>query len=363
MATSAPLINGTASRAVLRARPLALARWLEFVAGFVVLIVLVGGITRLTESGLSITEWDLATGILPPLSEAAWQAEFAKYQATPEYRLEASLAGMTLADFQFIYFWEWFHRLLARTVGLAYAVPLVWFWAKGAIPHGFKPRLIGLLALGGLQGLFGWLMVQSGLVGDMTDVSHFRLSLHLLTALLLLAALVWTARDMRHLAVNPDAQRARLTPASLGVAAVLFIQLLLGAWVAGLNAGHAAYDWPTMNGDILPAVDFGQGVFWTVTHDPYLLHFLHRWWAWIAVGALVYLARRIRKIDRRASIAVHSAFGVMVLLGIATVMTEVELWVAAAHQLTGAILVASAAWAMHCDGLARLKDPTRSALR
>jgi cytochrome c oxidase assembly protein subunit 15 len=118
-----------------------------------------------------------------------------------------------------------------------------------------------------------------------------------------------------------------------------------------------------MNGDILPAVDFGQGVFWTVTHDPYLLHFLHRWWAWIAVGALVYLARRIRKIDRRASIAVHSAFGVMVLLGIATVMTEVELWVAAAHQLTGAILVASAAWAMHCDGLARLKDPTRSALR
>lgn len=363
MATSAPLINGTAPRTAPRARPLALARWLEFVAGFVVLIVLVGGITRLTESGLSITEWELATGILPPLSEAAWQAEFAKYQATPEYRLEASLVGMTLADFQFIYFWEWFHRLLARTVGLAFALPLVWFWLKGAIPQGFKPRLIGLLALGGLQGLFGWLMVQSGLVGDMTDVSHFRLSVHLLTALLLLAALVWTARDMRCLAENPDARRARLTPASLGVAAVLFIQLLLGAWVAGLNAGHAAYDWPTMNGDILPAVDFGQGVFWTVTHDPYLLHFLHRWWAWIAVGALVYLARRIRKIDRRASIAVHSAFGVMVLLGIATVMTEVELWVAAAHQLTGAILVASTAWAMHCDGLARPHGPTRSAPR
>ncbi|EAQ28554.1 cytochrome c oxidase assembly protein [Erythrobacter sp. NAP1] len=334
-----------------RARPLAIARWLEVVAFVVVMIVLVGGITRLTESGLSITEWEVATGILPPLTDAAWQAEFAKYQATPEYRLEASLTGMTLADFKFIYFWEWFHRLLARMVGLLYAAPLVWFWVKGAIPKGFKPRLVGLLALGGLQGLFGWLMVQSGLVGDMTDVSHFRLSLHLLTALLLLGLLVWTARDMRRLARVPGAGAAPLTlPAAL-VAVVLFIQLLLGAWVAGLNAGHAAYDWPLMNGRLVPELDFSSGFLWTLTHDPFLLHFLHRWWAWIAVAALIYLARRVRKSDRRASIAVHSAFGVMIILGIATVMTEVSLWVAAAHQLTGALLVASTAWAMHSDGV------------
>ncbi|WP_082701067.1 COX15/CtaA family protein [Erythrobacter sp. YT30] len=335
------------------ARPLALAIWLELVAAFVVCIVLVGGITRLTESGLSITEWEVATGILPPLNEAAWQEEFAKYRATPEYRLEASIGGMTLAEFRFIYFWEWFHRLLARLVGLAFALPLVWFWIRGAIPQGYKPRLIGLLALGGLQGLIGWFMVQSGLVGDMTDVSHFRLSLHLLTALFLLACLVWTARDMRRLARNPSAPPAPMTWQSGIVAVVLFIQLLSGAWVAGLNAGHAAYDWPTMNGQIIPQVNWDYGIFWVLTHDSYVLHFLHRWWAWIAVAALVWQARRVRKSDRMASIAVHSAFGVMVLLGIATVLSEVELWIAAAHQLTGALLVASTAWAMHSDGAAQ----------
>ncbi|MDP2129738.1 MAG: COX15/CtaA family protein [Erythrobacter sp.] len=353
MATFASVSNLFAAQPNPRARPLALARWLELVAAMVVGIVLVGGITRLTESGLSITEWNVITGILPPLTEAAWQAEFAKYQATPEYRLEAAIGGMTLADFQFIYFWEWVHRLIARVVGLVYALPLAWFWWRGAIPQGYKARLLGLLALGGLQGLFGWLMVQSGLVGDMTDVSHFRLSLHLLTALALLAGLVWTARDMRRLARVPDARPAPLTRASALVAGVLFIQLLLGAWVAGLNAGHAAYDWPLMNGRLVPDVDWSRGIVWTITHDPFLLQFLHRWWAWIAVAALVWLARRVRKTDRFASIAVHSAFGTMVLLGIATVMSEVSLWIASAHQLVGALTVAATVWAMHSDGVAR----------
>ncbi|PKP86009.1 MAG: heme A synthase [Alphaproteobacteria bacterium HGW-Alphaproteobacteria-16] len=360
MATFASVSNLFAAQPNPRARLLALARWLELVAGLVVLIVLVGGITRLTESGLSITEWNVITGILPPLTDAAWQAEFAKYQATPEYRLEAAIGGMTLADFQFIYFWEWVHRLIARVVGLVYAVPLAWFWWRGAIPQGYKARLLGLLALGGLQGLFGWLMVQSGLVGDMTDVSHFRLSLHLLTALALLAGLVWTARDMRRLARVPDARPAPLTRASALVAGVLFIQLLLGAWVAGLNAGHAAYDWPLMNGRLVPDVDWSRGIVWTITHDPFLLQFLHRWWAWIAVAALVWLARRVRKTDRFASIAVHSAFGTMVLLGIATVMSEVSLWIAAAHQLVGALTVAATVWAMHSDGVARQNQGGRA---
>jgi heme a synthase len=353
MATSASVSNLFAAAPRAAARPLALARWLELTAAMVVMIVLVGGITRLTESGLSITEWNVVTGILPPLTEAAWQAEFAKYQATPEYRLEAAIGGMTLADFQFIFFWEWVHRLLARVVGLVYALPLVWFWWRGAIPQGYKARLVGLLALGGLQGLFGWLMVQSGLVGDMTDVSHFRLSLHLLTALTLLAGLVWTARDMRRLARDPAAQPAPLTAGAAVVAGVLFIQLLLGAWVAGLNAGHAAYDWPLMNGRLVPDVDWSRGALWTVTHDPFLLQFLHRWWAWVAVAALVWLARRVRKTDRFASLAVHTAFGVMVLLGIATVMSEVSLWIAAAHQLVGALTVAATVRAMHSDGAAR----------
>ena len=352
MATSAFSSGTTGTEPLRRSRPLAIARWLEVVAAFVVLIVLVGGITRLTESGLSITEWNLATGILPPLDEQAWQEEFAKYQATPEYRLEASVGGMSLEDFKFIFFWEWFHRLLARLVGLVYALPLAWFWIRGSIPNGYKGRLIGLLALGGLQGLFGWLMVQSGLVGDMTDVSHFRLSLHLLTALLLLGGLVWTARDMRKVAADTTFRPSPLTAASITVAGILFVQLLLGAWVAGLNAGHAARDWPLMNGRLIPEIDWSSGFLWTLTHDPFLLHFLHRWWAWVAVGALVYLARRVRKADRAASIALHSAFGTMFLLGVATVMTGVELWIAAAHQLVGALTVASTAWAMHSDGVA-----------
>lgn len=350
MATSAPVSNLFRPAAASTARRLALARWLYAVAAMVVGIVVVGGITRLTESGLSITEWNVVSGVLPPLGEAAWQAEFAKYQATPEYRLEAAFTGMTLSDFKFIFFWEWVHRLIARVIGLVYALPLVWFWLRGAIPAGFKPRLVGLLALGGLQGLIGWLMVQSGLVGDMTDVSHFRLSLHLLTALALLSGLVWTARDMQCLARDPAAQPARLRSGALVVGAVLFVQLLLGAWVAGLNAGLAANDWPLMNGRLVPEIDWSRGVLWTLTNDPFLIHFVHRWWAWVAVAALVWLARAVRRTDRFASIAVHTAFGTMVLLGIATVMSGVSLWVAAAHQLVGALTVVATVGAMHSYG-------------
>jgi cytochrome c oxidase assembly protein subunit 15 len=331
---------------------MALARWLEFVGLMIVVIVVVGGITRLTESGLSITQWQPVTGTLPPLSEAAWEAEFAKYRATPEYRFEASASGMSLADFKFIYFWEWFHRLLGRLIGLAYAVPLAWFWAKRVIPAGYKPRLIALLGLGALQGTFGWLMVRSGLSGNMTDVSHLWLSVHLLTALFTLGGLIWTARDLRVLARDPAARPAPLTLFSTLVVLVLFIQLLLGAWVAGLNAGHAAYDWPLMNGQLVPPINWSAGFWWALTHDPFLLHFLHRWWAWVAVAALVWLARRVRNTDRRASIAVHSAFGLMILLGIATVLSGVSLWIAVAHQLMGALLVASVAWAIHSEGSA-----------
>ena len=333
--------------------PAALARWLWLVAAMVVAIVAVGGITRLTESGLSITQWQPITGTLPPLTEEAWQAEFAKYRATPEYRFEAGPAGMTLGDFKFIFFWEWFHRLMGRLIGLAFALPLVWFWVRGMIPRGYKPRLVALLALGALQGTFGWLMVRSGLSGEMTDVSHFWLSVHLLTALFTLAGLAWTALDLQRLARIPDAKPARLVGIAIAAGAILFIQLLLGAWVAGLNAGHASDSWPLMQGRFLPEYDASGGLLWAVTHDPFLLHFLHRWWAWVTVAALVWLARKVRPFDRRASIALHSAFGTMVLLGIATVMTGVELWIAVAHQLNGALLVMATAWAAHAVGTAR----------
>ena len=338
-ASPSPLVRGP--------RPAALARWLWAVALLVIIVVGVGGITRLTESGLSITEWRPVSGVIPPMTEAGWIAEFEKYKQIPEYR-EINL-GMTLAGFKAIFFWEWLHRILGRVVGMALVVPLIWFAWRRAIPAGYGWRLVALAALVGLQGAIGWWMVASGLEYRV-DVSHFRLATHLLTALFLLAGLVWTARDLRALADNPAARPARLTGPAIGIVLILFVQLLLGAWVAGLNAGLVSDTWPLMQGRFLPEYDTSRGLFWALTHDPFLIHFLHRWWAWLAVIALVLLARWTRPIDRRASIAIHSAFGIQILLGIATVWTGVDLWVAVAHQGVGALLVAATAWGMHVTG-------------
>ncbi|MEO7648753.1 MAG: COX15/CtaA family protein, partial [Gemmatimonadaceae bacterium] len=191
------------------ARPLVLARWLMTVACLVFVMVVVGGITRLTESGLSITKWQLVTGVIPPLTAADWNKAFALYQATSEYRLVNGPAGMDLAAFKVIFFWEWLHRLLGRVVGLAFALPLAWYAVKRAIPRGYGWRLVALLLLGASQGALGWYMVQSGLA-NRTDVSHFRLSAHLLTALFILAGLVWTALDLRQLAKSGADRPARL---------------------------------------------------------------------------------------------------------------------------------------------------------
>ena len=330
-------------------KPIAIANWLLAVAAMVFAMVVVGGITRLTESGLSITRWDLVTGTLPPLSDEAWQRAFALYQATPEYREVNGPAGMGLAQYKVIFFWEWLHRLLGRLVGLAFALPLAWFAWKRAIPTGYGWRLVALLLLGASQGALGWYMVQSGLV-DRTDVSHFRLSAHLLTALLILGALVWTALDLRA-AARGEARPARLMAPAVAVGVVLFIQLLFGAWVAGLNAGQVANDWPTMQGKFWPeGIDWSRGAAFALTNDPYLIHFIHRWWAWVAVIALVWFARLVRPLERRASIAIHSAFGTQILIGIATVMTGVALWLAVLHQAVGALLVASFAWGAHVLG-------------
>lgn len=335
------------------ARPAALARWLWIVAWMVVAMVVVGGITRLTESGLSITEWKPVTGAIPPLTDAQWQAEFEAYQRIGEYQQITGPAGMTLADYKFIYFWEWAHRLLGRAIGLAFALPLAVYWIRGWIPSGYKPRLIALLALGALQGAFGWFMVRSGLSGEVTDVSHFWLSIHLLTALFTLGGLVWTALDLKRLGQMPGARPARMGGFALLAVLVLFVQLLLGAWVAGLNAGLASDTWPLMQGRFVPEFDDSRGLFWAMTHDPFLIHFLHRWWAWVAVAALIVLARKVRPLERRASIAIHAAFGTQIVLGIATIWTGVSLWVATAHQLVGALLVMATTWGVHILGRRR----------
>ena len=331
-------------------RPLAIANWLMLVGCMVFLMVVVGGVTRLTESGLSITEWNPIGGAIPPLTHEQWQHAFDLYKATPEYREINGPAGMDLAQFKFIFFWEWVHRLIGRLIGLAFALPLAWFAVKRAIPKGYGWRLVALLALGGSQGLLGWYMVMSGLV-DRTDVSHFRLSAHLLLALFIMAALIWTALDLRQLARTGENRPARLTSAGLVTALILFVQLLLGAWVAGLNAGYVASDWPLMQGKFIPdGIDWTMGAAWAFTHDPYLLNFLHRWWAWVVVAALVVFARKVKPIDRQASKFIHRAFGTQILLGIATVMTGMNIVLAVLHQAVGALLVAAVAWGANVDG-------------
>jgi len=335
------------------ARPLALSRWLWFVAGLVFAMVVIGGITRLTESGLSITEWKPVSGAIPPLSAADWGHAFDLYKATPQYQQVSGPAGMTLGQFQFIFFWEWVHRLLGRLVGLAFALPLAWFAVRRAIPSGYAWRLVALLLLGGAQGALGWFMVQSGLAGR-TEVSHFRLSAHLLLALITLGGLVWTALDLRALARDPDSHPARLRPFAALMLGALGLQLMLGAWVAGLRAGQIANSWPLMNDRLVPAgIDWSRGTAFALTHDPYLIHFVHRWWAWGVAVLLIIFARAVKPLDRRASIAINIALGLQILLGIATVMSGVELWLAVLHQAVGASLVAATAWGAHVLGRAR----------
>lgn len=333
-------------------RPAAIAHWLLVVALLVFCMVVVGGITRLTESGLSITQWKPITGAIPPLTHDQWMEAFRLYQQIPEY--QQINRGMTLSDFQFIFFWEWAHRLLGRLIGVAFALPLLWFAARRAIPKGYGRRLVALLALGGLQGAIGWWMVKSGL-SLRTDVSHYRLAVHLLTALFIIGGLVWTALDLRALARSPRAQPAALRPFVLVVLLVLLVQLMLGAFTAGLDAGYVSNTWPLMNDHVVPEGIQWLGSLWaTVSSDPYLVHFLHRWWAWVAAVALILLARRAKQAGQRgASIAINAALGTQILLGIATVISGIALPIAVLHQAVGALLVAAAAWGAHAVGARR----------
>jgi heme a synthase len=339
----------TPSPALGRARPRPLSNLLLFVSALVFAMVVVGGITRLTESGLSITEWKPISGALPPLGHADWVRAFDLYKQTPQYQQVAGPAGMTLTGFKFIFFWEWVHRLLGRVIGLVFFIGVGWFAVRREIPAGLGWRLVALFVLGGLQGAVGWFMVVSGLEGR-TEVSPYRLSAHLLFALFLFSALIWTALDLRALARNPDARPARLTGWGALALATLFFQLMLGAWVAGFRAGYVSNTWPLMDGAFVPAgIDWSRGPLFAATHDLYLIHFMHRWWAWVVVAVLVFFARRVRKLEgaRPASIAIHSAFGTQIILGILTVLSGIAISLAVLHQATGALLVAATVWGAH----------------
>jgi cytochrome c oxidase assembly protein subunit 15 len=344
MSTAA--IPASAARA---SNPRGLSNLLLFVAALVFGMVVIGGITRLTESGLSITQWNVVTGAVPPLTHADWVHEFDLYKQTPQYLQVAGPAGMTLSGFKFIFFWEWMHRLLGRILGLLFFVGVGWYAVRRAIPSGYSWRLVALFVLGGLQGAVGWFMVMSGLEGR-PEVSPYRHSAHHLFALVLFTALIWTALDLRRLSTDAEARPARLTGWGLFALAILFIQLMLGAWVAGFRAGYVSNTWPDMNGSFVPqGIDWSHGVPFAMTHDLFLLHFMHRWWAWVVVAVLVLFARKVKKVEgaRAASIAIHSAFGTQVILGVLTVLSGIAIWLAVLHQATGALLVAATVWGAH----------------
>jgi cytochrome c oxidase assembly protein subunit 15 len=320
-------------------RPAAISRWLIAVAALIFAMVVVGGITRLTESGLSIVRWEPVSGAVPPLSQDQWQAEFDAYRATPQYRQVNR--GMTLADFKQIYFWEYVHRLLGRLIGLAFALPLLWFWWRRAIPAGEGWKLGGLLALGALQGAIGWWMVASGLV-ERPEVSHVRLAIHLLTALAIFAAMIWVALDMRALARGGEpGQRAPLL--AVWTLSVLFLQFLFGAYVAGLEAGYAFNSWPLMGDELFPSeTPMSSPFMGNFADNPVVVQFVHRWLAFVAAALVLSLAVAAYRAGRRGhGMVLAAAVIFQVQLGILTLLTGVEIRVAAAHQAMAALLLAA----------------------
>ena len=330
------------------ARPRALARWLFVVAAMIVAIVVVGGITRLTESGLSITNWKPLTGIVPPLSDAQWQAEFANYRRIPQY--EAMNRGMTLTGFKAIFFWEYLHRFLGRFIGMAFLFPLIWFAVRRRIPRDYAPRLAALFALILLQGTFGWLMVRSGLAGR-TEVAPGWLATHLLTAMLTLGGMVWTALDLLALHRDPAARAARIPLAAWMALPMLFVQLLFGALTAGLRAGYAFASWPLMGDSLFPADTPMLTPGWTNAIDnPIVVQFIHRWWAFAAAAALIWLAAAATRAGSRAGFWVVGLVTLQIFLGVATLVTGVMIDVAVAHQANAALLLIATVFAAHVVG-------------
>jgi cytochrome c oxidase assembly protein subunit 15 len=321
-------------RSAERVRPVGV--WLLAVAAAVLVQVLLGGITRLTDSGLSITEWKPILGVIPPTDDAGWADAFSKYQQIPQFKLLKS--HLTLAEFKTIYFWEWFHRLWGRLLGLFFIVPFVVFWRQRRL-EGLKARLLGLLALGGAQGVMGWVMVESGLE-DLVYVSHLRLAAHFMLAAVLLAALVWNGLVL----LSPPASRpverplVRFTAMLLGA---LALQLTWGAFMAGLKAALAAPTWPTINGQWVPAGLFDGGEWWW--NDPLAVHFVHRGLAYalvIAIALWWWMTRKALHIERHAVLGLVLA---QVVLGVLTTVQSVYagrlLWFGVAHQLTGLLLM------------------------
>lgn len=310
----------------------------------VLAMVVVGGATRLTDSGLSITEWKPVAGALPPLSASDWQAEFALYQAIPQYKLLN--LGMSLSEFKAIYWWEWGHRLLGRLVGLAFGLPLIVFAVRMAIPRRLVWRCVALLILGGLQGAVGWWMVASGLT-ERVSVAPERLMTHLGLAFLLLGALVWTGLE----AWSGQARQSSESPwrgRALALLALIYLQILLGALVAGNDAGLVYRDWPLMNGAIVPRDYAGDTLWATLAHSQAAVQLNHRLVAYLLTIVAIATAVAAGRSDHLApgarglGVAVGASVLVQAVLGVATLMTGVPLALGILHQVTAAIVLALA---------------------
>ena len=311
--------------------PASVRNWLIVVAAMIFFMIVIGALTRLTESGLSMVEWRPVTGWLPPLSDGAWQAELQKYLSSPQGRLINR--GFTIAEFKEIFWLEYIHRLWGRLIGVAFALPLAWFWLSGKLTPALKPRLVALLVLGGLQGALGWAMVASGLV-DRPSVSHFRLAGHLLIAVALYAYTVWLI-----LGLGPqDARRddPRTQRDAMALIALLFVVLTWGALMAGLRAGAAHNTFPTMSGYWIPPGLFEASPAWiNLFENPTTVQFVHRWLATFLVVGVLVMAWRARRAEALAA----AIMGVVQLsLGIATILTGVDITVATVHQ-AGAIVL------------------------
>jgi len=344
MSAEATFSTATARRDASRG----VAAWLFVCCALVFAMVVVGGVTRLTHSGLSIVEWQPIVGTLPPLSEAEWQQTFAKYQQTPEYRLVNHAMG--LAEFKGIFWWEYFHRLLGRMIGVAFLVPLLGFVARRSIPRGYALRLFGIFLLGGLQGALGWYMVKSGLVDD-PRVSQFRLTAHLGLALAIFAAMFWVALSLVHpqraVLASPAQRSARSW--ALGLAGLVFVTALSGGLVAGIRAGFAYNTFPLMNGSLVPPEIFmiepwWRNFFWNMA----TVQFDHRALAWLIALLVPALWWKLRTVDGLPGRARYggqwllAAAAVQVALGIATLLLVVPIPLAAAHQAGAVALLAAA---------------------
>ena len=322
--------------------------WLVALFLLVAMMIAVGGLTRLTDSGLSITEWKPVTGAIPPLSEADWVTEFDKYKATPEYQLQNS--QMSMEAFKVIFWWEWAHRQLGRVVGLVWAVGFVGFLVARAIPAGWTGRLLGLGALGGLQGAIGWWMVSSGLVGEQVDVKSYRLATHLGLAFVILGLIAWyvflLGRSETNLIQARRNSERKLVGLSTGLMHFAFLQILLGALVAGIDAGRGFPTWPDMNGQFFPADAFyvpgGGGVWHAFFENPGLVQFMHRMAGYLlfAFGIVVWLRGRqsAHAATRGAFHAVMAMLVAQMVLGIITVLTAAHMHIAITHQIGAVIL-------------------------